>query len=89
MSKAASQIQDPAGNLDESIAALNPAVIETGGGLTHEAYLDYVYALSGSARRPFEYWPPGGEREAQVSLIVLLCDHKPGFERTRSGVRVV
>lgn len=35
------------GRMDESIAALNQAVILTGGGLTHEAHLGYAYALSG------------------------------------------
>lgn len=33
--------------MDESINALNQAVILTGGGLTHEAHLGYAYALSG------------------------------------------
>ncbi|HEV7842249.1 MAG TPA: tetratricopeptide repeat protein [Pyrinomonadaceae bacterium] len=35
------------GKLDESIAALNQAVILTGGALTHEAHLGYAYALAG------------------------------------------
>jgi TolB-like protein/Flp pilus assembly protein TadD len=35
------------GKLDEAIAALNQAVILTGGGLTHEAHLGYAYALAG------------------------------------------
>jgi len=35
------------GRMDESIAALNQAVILTGGGLTHESHLGYAYALSG------------------------------------------
>jgi TolB-like protein/Tfp pilus assembly protein PilF len=35
------------GKMDESIAALNQAVILTGGGLTHEAHLGYAYACSG------------------------------------------
>jgi TolB-like protein/Flp pilus assembly protein TadD len=35
------------GRMDESIAALNKAVLLTGGGLTHEAHLGYAYALSG------------------------------------------
>jgi TolB-like protein/Flp pilus assembly protein TadD len=35
------------GLMDESINALNQAVILTGGGLTYEAHLGYAYALSG------------------------------------------
>jgi TolB-like protein/Tfp pilus assembly protein PilF len=35
------------GMMDESIAALNEAVLLTGGGLTHEAHLGYAYALAG------------------------------------------
>ncbi len=35
------------GRMDESISALNRAVLLTGGGLTHEAHLGYAYALSG------------------------------------------
>ena len=35
------------GRMDESIAALNQAVILTGGGLTYEAHLGYAYALAG------------------------------------------
>ena len=35
------------GMMDESINALNQAVILTGGGLTHEAHLGYAYALAG------------------------------------------
>jgi TolB-like protein/Flp pilus assembly protein TadD len=35
------------GMMDESINALNQAVLLTGGGLTHEAHLGYAYALSG------------------------------------------
>jgi TolB-like protein/Flp pilus assembly protein TadD len=35
------------GKMDESIAALNKAVLLTGGGLTHEAHLGYAYALFG------------------------------------------
>ena len=35
------------GSLDEAIAALNKAVLLTGGGLTHEAHLGYAYALGG------------------------------------------
>jgi tetratricopeptide (TPR) repeat protein len=37
------------GMIDESIAALNQAVILTGGGLTHEAHLGYAYALAGKS----------------------------------------
>jgi tetratricopeptide (TPR) repeat protein len=33
--------------LDDAIAALNQALILTGGSLTHEAHLGYVYALAG------------------------------------------
>jgi serine/threonine-protein kinase len=35
------------GRMDESINALNQAVILTGGGLTYEAHLGYAYALAG------------------------------------------
>lgn len=35
------------GRMDESINALNQAVLLTGGGLTFEAHLGYAYALSG------------------------------------------
>jgi TolB-like protein/Flp pilus assembly protein TadD len=35
------------GRMDESINALNQAVLLTGGALTHEAHLGYAYALSG------------------------------------------
>ena len=35
------------GRLDDAIAALNQALILTGGALTHEAHLGYAYALSG------------------------------------------
>lgn len=35
------------GRLDEAIAALNQALILTGGSLTHEAHLGYAYGLSG------------------------------------------
>jgi TolB-like protein/Flp pilus assembly protein TadD len=35
------------GKMDEAIAALNQAVLLTGGGLTHEAHLGYAYALAG------------------------------------------
>ena len=37
------------GMMDESINALNQAVILTGGGLTYEAHLGYAYALSGKS----------------------------------------
>ena len=44
------------GRMDEAIAALNQAVILTGGGLTYEAHLGYAYALAGKREEAAKCW---------------------------------